>query len=69
MAQHTFLSDEWLADGQEARRRGRAPARAACPAASQLNMVVTGGPQGDRELHVDERRLRRPASSTAPRPS
>ena len=52
---NTFLSDAWLADvkklADEAAAAGDAPA---FPAGVQLNMVVTGGPEGDRELHVDD---------------
>jgi hypothetical protein len=48
---HQFLSDEWLAEVKKlADESGGA---GAMPAGVQLNMVVTGGPQGDRELHVD----------------
>jgi hypothetical protein len=49
---HTFLSDEWLdaakAIAEEAGGDG------AMPAGVELNLVVTGGPQGDRELHLKD---------------
>jgi hypothetical protein len=52
---HTFLSDDWLTEvkklAEEAAAAGDAPA---FPAGVQLNMVVTGGPEGDRELHVND---------------
>ena len=51
MAQHTFLSDDWLAAAKsiaEEAGGGGAPA-----ADIKLNVVVTGGPEGDRELHFD----------------
>jgi hypothetical protein len=49
---HTFLSDEWLAEVKKLADEAGG-AGGAMPAGVQLNMVVTGGPQGDRELHVD----------------
>ena len=48
---YTFLSDEWLAEVKKLADEAGA-AGGAMPAGVQLNMVVTGGPQGDRELHV-----------------
>ena len=48
MAQHTFLSDEWLA---AAKAIADEHGGGAVPADVVLNVVVTGGPQGDRELH------------------
>ena len=48
MAQHTFLSDEWLA---AAKAIADEHGGGAVPAGVSLNVVVTGGPQGDRELH------------------
>jgi hypothetical protein len=52
MAQYEFLSDEWLAEVQKlsAEAGGDAPSG---PAADlKINVVVTGGPSGDRELHL-----------------
>ena len=49
MAQHPFLSDEWLAAAKAI--ADEAGAGAAAPTDITLNVVVTGGPQGDRELH------------------
>jgi hypothetical protein len=48
---YTFLSDEWLAEVKKLADEAGAGG-GAMPAGVQLNMVVTGGPQGDRELHV-----------------
>jgi hypothetical protein len=52
---YTFLSDDWLTEVKKladaAIAAGDAPA---FPAGVQLNMVVTGGPEGDRELHVSD---------------
>ena len=49
---HQFLSDEWLdaakAIAEESGGGG------AMPAGVELNLVVTGGPSGDRELHLAE---------------
>ena len=46
--QHQFLSDEWLA---AAKAIADEHGGGAVPAGVTLNVVVTGGPQGDRELH------------------
>jgi len=46
---HQFLSDEWLAEVQ---RLAAEAEGGGFPADAKINMVVTGGPQGDRELHV-----------------
>ena len=48
---YTFLSDEWLGEVKKLADEAGG-AGGAMPAGVQLNMVVTGGPQGDRELHV-----------------
>ena len=50
---YTFLSDEWLAEVKKLADEAGA-AGGAMPAGVQLNMVVTGGPQGDRELHLEK---------------
>src|SRR5262245_5894050 len=47
---HTFLSDAWLDEVKKlAEESGGA---GMMPDSVVLNMVVTGGPEGDRELHV-----------------
>lgn len=47
---YRFLSDEWLAEVKKlADENGGA---SLMPSGVQINMVVTGGPDGDRELHV-----------------
>jgi hypothetical protein len=47
--QHPFLSDEWLTAAKAiADEHGGADA---APSGVTLNIVVTGGPQGDRDLH------------------
>ena len=46
---YPFLSDEWLSEVQKLAAEGGG---GAMPAGVSLNLVVTGGPQGDRELHV-----------------
>ena len=48
---YPFLSDEWL---DEVQKLAADAGGAMMPAAVQINMVVTGGPQGDRQLHVAE---------------
>jgi hypothetical protein len=47
---YTFLSDEWLTEVQKL--AAEAGGDGAMPEGVVINMVVTGGPQGDRELHV-----------------
>ena len=47
---HPFLSDAWLEEVQKL--AAEAGGAGAMPAGVQLNMVVTGSPEGDKELHV-----------------
>jgi hypothetical protein len=44
-----FLSDAWLEDVQKIAAEAGG---GMMPESAQINMVVTGGPEGDRELHV-----------------
>jgi len=46
---HTFLSDAWL--DEVAKLAAEADA-GAMPDGVTLNLLVTGGPEGDRELHI-----------------
>ncbi len=46
---YTFLSDEWLTEVQKLATES---GTGMMPDSVTLNMVVTGGPDGDRELHV-----------------
>jgi hypothetical protein len=48
---YTFLSDAWL---DEVKKLADEAGAGAMPATVQLNLVVTGGPEGDKELHVAE---------------
>jgi hypothetical protein len=48
---YTFLSDPWLA---EVKKLADDSGGGMMPAGVQINMVVTGGPEGDRELHVSD---------------
>jgi hypothetical protein len=48
---YTFLSDEWLTEVQKLAEESGGSS--GFPDTITLNMVVTGGPQGDRELHVE----------------
>jgi hypothetical protein len=48
---YTFLSDEWLDEVKKLAEEAGANA-GAMPAGVQLNLVVTGGPEGDKELHI-----------------
>jgi len=48
---HQFLSDEWL---DEVHKLAAESDGGGFPADAKINMVVTGGPQGDRELHVSD---------------
>lgn len=49
----TFLSDEWFAEVAKIRAELGDPPAAAGLADLQLNIVVSGGPDGDREIHLD----------------
>jgi hypothetical protein len=46
---YTFLSDEWL---DEVQKLASEVDTSAMPDAVTLNLVVTGGPEGDKELHI-----------------
>lgn len=46
---HPFLSDAWL---DEVKALADEAGSGVMPNGVQINMVVTGGPAGDRELHV-----------------
>jgi hypothetical protein len=46
---HTFLSDPWL---EEVSKLAAEAGSGVMPDAVSLNLVVTGGPDGDRELHI-----------------
>lgn len=48
---HQFLSDEWL---EAAKALADEAGGGAMPAGVELNLVVTGGPSGDRELHLSD---------------
>jgi hypothetical protein len=61
---HPFLSDAWF-DAVEA-LRDRAPAPPDEIADIAVNMVVTGGPDGDRALHFAEGRFDRGLVEGAP---
>src|SRR5437870_12561068 len=48
---YTFLSDEWL---EAAKKLAEESGEAAAAGASdlKLNFTITGGPEGDKEMHV-----------------
>src|SRR3954467_2470896 len=46
---YQFLSDQWLEEVQKL--AAEAPS-GMMPESVELNMVVTGGPEGDKEMHV-----------------
>ncbi|HVX18843.1 MAG TPA: SCP2 sterol-binding domain-containing protein [Acidimicrobiales bacterium] len=48
---YPFLSDPWLDAVQELAAEA---GTGAMPNGVELNLVVTGGPEGDRELHVSD---------------
>ena len=51
---YTFLSDQWLTEAAKIRDElGVGGESATAPAGNiKLNVVVTGGPEGDREVHL-----------------
>lgn len=61
---HTFLSDAWFDAVEEL--RGDAPAPPEAVADVAVNMVVTGGPDGDREMHFAKGQFDRGAVEGAP---
>jgi hypothetical protein len=61
---HTFLSDDWL-DAVEA-LRDEAPEPAAAMKDLKLNIVVAGGPDGDREIHMAAGQFERGLVDDAP---
>jgi len=46
---HTFLSDDWFAEAQKLRAEA---GDMGGDADLQINLVVTGGPEGDKEIHL-----------------
>ena len=48
---HDFLSDEWFAEAKKIRDELNPPAATGAAADLKLNIVVTGGPSGDKEIH------------------
>jgi hypothetical protein len=47
-----FLSDEWFAEAKKLRDAANLPAPTGVAADLKLNIVVTGGPSGDKEIHI-----------------
>ena len=47
-----FLSDEWFAEAKKIRDEANPPAPTGPAADLTLNIVVTGGPSGDKEIHI-----------------
>ena len=61
---YRFLSDEWLDEVEKLRAEAPEP-----PAAARdllLNIVVTGGPDGDREVHLKGGQFERGLAEGAP---
>jgi hypothetical protein len=48
-----FLSDEWFAEAKKIRDEANLPAPTGAAADLKLNIVVTGGPAGDKEIHMN----------------
>lgn len=48
-----FLSDEWFAEVRKIRDEVNPPAPTGAAADLKLNIVVTGGPSGDKEIHMN----------------
>ncbi len=46
-----FLSDDWFAEAKKIREELNPPAPTGAAADLKLNIVVTGGPSGDKEIH------------------
>jgi hypothetical protein len=61
---HVFLSDDWF-DAVEG-LRDEMPEPPAAMKDFKLNIVVSGGPEGDREIHMDAGRFERGLVEGAP---
>jgi putative sterol carrier protein len=61
---HVFLSDEWF-DAVEA-LRGEMPEPPAAAKDLKVNIVVSGGPDGDREIHMEGGQFERGLAEGAP---
>ena len=48
----TFLSDEWFTEVEKIRSAHGDPPASGPMATVELNVVVTGGPEGQREVHL-----------------
>jgi hypothetical protein len=49
---HDFLSDDWFAEVRKIRDEANLPAPTGPGADMKLNIVVTGGPSGDKEINM-----------------
>lgn len=49
---HKFLSDDWFTEVRKIRDEANLPAPTGPAADLKLNIVVTGGPDGDKEIHM-----------------
>ena len=49
---YDFLSDEWFAEAKKIRDEASLPPATGPAADLKLNIVVTGGPSGDKEVHM-----------------
>lgn len=63
---HTFLSDEWFTAMDAVRAEIGDPEVAPAMKDVKLNIVVTGGPEGDREVHLDGGQFRPGPADSAP---
>ncbi len=61
---HTFLSDDWFDEVEKL--RDEAPEPPPAMADLTLNIVVTGGPDGDREIHTKGGQFERGLVDDAP---
>lgn len=61
-----FLSDEWFAEYEKIRDEVNPPAPTGMAADMKLNIVVTGGPSGDKEFHVNAGRFGKGLVDDAP---
>lgn len=62
----TFLSDAWFGEVEKIRSELGDPPAAAGMADLQLNIVVSGGPEGDREIHLNAGQFERGLVDGAP---
>jgi len=61
-----FLSDDWMAEVRKLYDEAKLPAPTGPMADLKINIVVTGGPSGDKEIHMASGEFEEGLSADAP---